>query len=89
MVVSASQKYVLLEKEYLYSDRTSDAKILMACGKEVISLSVKGFLIVLPGYKLFTNGWVNVLLFLHNCRIKTFNMYVYNILNLILAYNCK
>ena len=42
-----------------------------------------------PSCKLFKNDWVTALLFLHHCNIKTFNVYVYNILKLILAYNCR
>ena len=88
IIVSAGQTWARLEKEYIHSDWTSDTKIWMAGGQGGY-LSPRKISFFLLSYKLFKNGWVTVLLFLHNCNIKKFNMHVYNILKLIVAQNCR
>ena len=67
LIVSAGQKWVRLENEYLHSYCIYDAKIWMTGGQggDLSARKRISFIIYFwPGYKLSKNGWVTVLLFL-------------------------
>ena len=68
LIVSAGQKCVQLEKDYLHSYWISDAKIWMTGGQRGNLSSRKRTYYLLfiywPGYKLFKNGQIIVLLLL-------------------------